>query len=59
MLIRTFGEFWNPDTVDWGSKGAGNKGRLLGKAKKDGLTREVDFWGQVGLYILHDDFRTV
>lgn len=59
MLIRTFGEFWNPDTVDWGCKGPGNKGRLLGKAKTNSHTGEVDFWSQVGLYILHDEFRTV
>jgi hypothetical protein len=59
MLIRTFGQFWNPDAVAWGSRGAGNKGSLLGKAKVNKKTVEVDFWDQVGIYILHDEFRTV
>ena len=60
MLIRAFGQFWNPDIVDWGKKGAGNKGSLPGKGKWGGqLTIKIDSWEQHGIYVLHDDFRTV
>jgi hypothetical protein len=59
MLIHMYGQFWNPDVVDWGSRGAGNRGSLLGKVKIGGRAFEIDFWAQVGLYVLHDEFRTV
>lgn len=59
MLIRTFGQFWNPDAVDWGKQGPGNKGRLVGTARFNGSRRTIDFWDQVGVYVLHDQFRTV
>lgn len=59
MLIRTYGQFWNPDAVDWGKKGPGNKGSLVGKAKVNSATYTIDFWDQVGIYVLHDEFRTV
>ena len=65
MLIRVFGLYWNPDAVDWGSRGAGNKGRLLGKAKvksknhPKGKTLEIDFWKARGIYVLYDGFKPV
>jgi hypothetical protein len=59
MLIKTFGQFWNPDAVAWGSQGAGNRGSLTGKAKRSGTIYTVDFWDQVGIYVLHDEFRTI
>lgn len=59
MLIRAFGQFWNPDTVDWGSKGAGNKGKLVGKVRKDGKTHQIDFWQVKGIYVLYSDFKAV
>jgi len=30
MLIRSYGEFWNPDLVDWGTPGAGHSGKFIG-----------------------------
>lgn len=59
MLIRTYGQFWNPDAVDWGKQGPGNKGTLLGTTKHNGSALDLDFWEQVGIYVLHDEFRTV
>jgi len=49
MLIRAYGEFWNPDIVDWGSRGAGNQGRLMGKVKLDDRNYDVDVWRQRGI----------
>jgi hypothetical protein len=59
MLIRAFASYWNPDVVDWGAKGPGNRGHLVGKAKVNGTQKTVDFWDAKGLYVLHDEFRTV
>jgi len=59
MLIRAYGQYWNPDIVDWGSKGAGNQGRLPGKGKWHTSTISINSWNQHGIYVLHDEFRTV
>ena len=59
MLIRAFGMFWNPDIVDWGQKGAGNQGKLIGSIKKGGNTYEIDFWNAYGIYVLHNEFRPI
>ncbi len=60
MLIRLYGQYWNPDAVDWGARGAGNKGRLLGKATtQSGKTKTLDFWDARGVYALYEDFRLV
>ena len=60
MLIRAYGQFWNPDIVDWGSRGRGNQGSLSGKMKwDDGETVPVDCWNQRGIYVLYYDFKCV
>jgi hypothetical protein len=59
MLIKAFGLFWNPDLVDWGSVGAGNSGKLIGKTKIDGEKFKIDYWEAKGIYVLHTDFKTV
>lgn len=51
-LITSFGMFWRRDQVDWG-----NRNRILGH--KAGNETEVDFAGQIGVYLLHDGARTV
>lgn len=59
MLIRAYGLLWNPDTVEWGSKGAGNRGKLEGRVRHKGKAHTIDFWDAQGLYVLHADFKTV
>jgi hypothetical protein len=59
MLIRAFGNYWNPDVVDWGTKGPGNRGQLEGKVRVNGSSKNVDFWDAKGLYVLHEDFKTI
>ena len=58
-LIKIYGELWNPDTVDWGKRGAGNRGKLEGKVKTDGNTYIADFWEARGVYVLYDNFRAI
>lgn len=62
MLIKAYGQFWNPDIVDWGRVGAGNKGKLLGEIKKKtqrANTHVIDFWDAKGVYVLHSDFNAI
>lgn len=61
MLIKTYGEFWNPYLVDWSG------GRLDGIAKlkviRKGVPKKVlhtiDFWDAQGIYVLLNDFKPV
>ena len=56
-LIKCYGEFWNPDIVDWGTQGKGNKGTLIGKIKPS--NKHIDFWESRGIHVLHDNFKTI
>lgn len=67
-MIRAYGQFWNPDMVDWGRIGAGNKGSLKGigrpKTKSGSKSKpktidNVDCWKQRGIYVLHNNYKTV
>ena len=59
MLIRAYGQFWNPDIIDWGSRGNGNRGSLEGRVKRGHETVNVDCWNQRGIYVLYYDFKSV
>jgi hypothetical protein len=62
MLIKMYGLYWNPDLVDWGSKGQGNSGKLLGSVNLDDDTTaktDVDYWDAQGIYVLYKDFKAV
>lgn len=52
LIVRSYGVFWERGTVDFGSRGPGNKGSLLGTLG-DGK-RLVDFRRQRGIYILYE-----
>ena len=56
-LIKFYGEYWNPDVIDWGAQGAGNKGTLNGSIKVDKKKTQVDFWEARGIYALHENYR--
>src|SRR5258705_7972875 len=59
MLIRAYGQLWNPDTIEWGGKGPGNRGQLVGKVRRNQKTYAVNFWDAKGIYVLHADFKSV
>jgi len=50
-LIRAYGEFWNPDLVDWK-----RSRELLGI---DVHGKEINSYEQRGLYVLYDDYVPV
>jgi hypothetical protein len=64
-MILAFGELWNPDTINWGSPGAGNAGQLLGKynfaraGQSPPRIQTVDFWNETGVYVLLNEFKAV
>lgn len=57
MLIRAFGSYWNPDVVDWGARG--NRGQLTGTLRLNGQKKTVNFWDGKGIYVLHDEFKSI
>jgi hypothetical protein len=59
MLVRAYGLHWNPDIVDWGKPGAGNKGSLLGTIRKNDKSHEINFWDVFWIYVLHSEFRPI
>ncbi len=59
MLIRAYGNYWNPDIIDWGAKGPGNGGQLNGTLRLNGQKKTVDFWNAKGIYVLHDEFKAI
>lgn len=59
MLIKAYGTLWNPDIVDWGRRGAGNRGCLLGWVSKGDYSYCIDFWNAQGIYVLLSEFRAI
>jgi hypothetical protein len=59
VLIKAYAQYWNPDVVEWRTLDRGNGGKLLGKVKIKGRSHEINFWDAKGIYVLHEDFRTV
>ena len=53
MLIKAYGEFWNPFATDWKSK------ELLGKGLPKNYRHEINFWEAKGIYVLLREFRPV
>lgn len=51
-FIANYGLFWRRDRVEWGTRGRGNAGSLLGYAA--GAEVGVDFRQQAGVYVLFD-----
>ena len=59
QMIRTYGLYWKADNVDWGKKGPGGLGRLLGSAARGDTMSKVDFRHQRGIYALYSDFDLI
>ncbi len=59
MLIRAFGQFWNPEIIEWGKQGPSNKGQLLGDVRIGTKYVTIDFWEAKGIYVLFDRFKCV
>ena len=59
-MICVYGQFWNPDIVDW-NPGRGKKGSLegTGKPNPNKGTVTIDGWRQRGIYVLHNNYKTV
>lgn len=54
ILIRTYGEFWNPDVVKWD-----NTWRLLGKRRSDFTGPSINIYEERGVYVLYKDYQPV
>lgn len=58
MLVKCYGQLWNPDIIDWGGGGAGG-GKLIGNIVRNGNKHEIDFWEAKGIYVLHSDYKSI
>jgi len=58
-LTKAFGLFWKADDVDWGMRGPGKAGKLMGAKGRGGVAQAVDFRFQHGIYALYSDFELV
>jgi len=54
ILIKTYGEFWNPELVNWD-----NSWNLLGKRRSDFKGPDVDVYEERGVYVLYKDYQAV
>ena len=52
LIVRNYGVFWERNRVDFGTKGPGNRGQLLGF--KRGTPTPADLRGQRGIYVLYE-----
>ncbi len=60
MLIKTYGSFWDPSSVNWNGKGMTNgKATLLGETKRSSKKYTIDFWDAHGIYILYFNYEPV
>lgn len=58
-LIASYGELWSRHAIDWGIRGPGGKGTLLGEWDPKSNPVQVDVWDQEGIYVLHADHQVV
>lgn len=53
-LIKTYGEFWNPELVNWD-----NTWRLLGKKSPNSRGAVIDVYEERGVYVLYKEYEPV
>jgi hypothetical protein len=59
MLIKAYGQFWNPEIIEWGTTGNKNKTKLLGKVQFGKQTVTIDFWEAKAIYVLYENFKCI
>jgi hypothetical protein len=59
VLIRSYGELWSPDLVNWGKRGPGGHATLLGEFGPRRALTIVDVWDQRGIYVLLHEWQVV
>lgn len=57
LAIVNYGHFWSRELIDWGSTGAGNKGRLRASTKAGSTKWTADFREQIAIYALFNEDR--
>lgn len=54
ILIKTYGEFWNPELVNWK-----RSWKLLGKRRSDSKGSDINVYEERGVYVLYKDYEPV
>jgi hypothetical protein len=59
-LIRTYGEYWNPNAINWETVGSGNGSGFVGSAKEgEKKERDINCQNAQGIYVLYDNFKAI
>jgi hypothetical protein len=53
VLLRVYGEFWNPEIVNWKSNS------LLGKRRSQSNGSDINVYQERGVYVLYKDYKPV
>ncbi|HVZ87367.1 MAG TPA: hypothetical protein VHG72_10390 [Polyangia bacterium] len=51
-FIKNYGLYWERERINWGKRGKGNKGSLIGYTAKGVVP--IDFSKQAGIYVLYE-----
>lgn len=54
ILIKVYGEFWNPELVNWN-----RSWKLLGKRRSDSKGPDINVYEERGVYVLYKDYTPV
>lgn len=54
ILIKTYGEYWSPEVVDWG-----RSWRLMGKRHSNPNGPSINVYEERGIYVLYKDYEPV
>ncbi|AXA37024.1 hypothetical protein BRCON_2247 [Candidatus Sumerlaea chitinivorans] len=58
-IIANMGLYWDRERVFWGKQARGAKGELLGRRASGKRKGTVNFWDQVGIYALYENYKLV
>lgn len=58
-MVKCYGLYWRPELVNWGRQAYGGRGELIGVFTKDRRRFRRDFWEEIGVYVLYDNYRIV
>jgi hypothetical protein len=61
VLIKTYGEFWNPFLTDWKAQRLDGKAKVevVQAGKRVRIMHTINFWDAMGIYVLINDFKPV
>ena len=57
MLIKAYAQNWNPNIINWCSRGRNNAASLMGQVKVKTKWHNINFWNTKVIYVLYDNYK--